>query len=106
MVDIKVLIALVPILPLIGFLLVALNTKRFVQGVVSIIACGSVLASFGISLALFILLLNAPEGTQYTVTLFDWINAGSFSSSISFLIDPLSSLMLLIITGVGFLIHV
>jgi NADH-quinone oxidoreductase subunit L len=106
MVDIKVLIALVPILPLIGFLLVALNTKRFVQGVTSIIACGSVLASFGISLALFILLLNAPEGTQYTVTLFDWINAGSFSSSISFLIDPLSSLMLLIITGVGFLIHV
>lgn len=106
MVDIKVLIALVPILPLIGFLLVALNTKRFVQGVTSVIACGSVLASFGISLALFILLLNAPEGTQYTVTLFDWINAGSFSSSISFLIDPLSSLMLLIITGVGFLIHV
>jgi NADH-quinone oxidoreductase subunit L len=106
MVDIKVLIALVPILPLIGFLLVALNTKRFVQGVTSIIACGSVLASFGISLSLFILLLNAPEGTQYTVTLFDWINAGSFSSSISFLIDPLSSLMLLIITGVGFLIHV
>jgi len=106
MVDIKVLIALVPILPLIGFLLVALNTKRFVQGVTSIIACGSVLASFGISLSLFILLLNAPEGTQYTVTLFDWINAGSFSSSVSFLIDPLSSLMLLIITGVGFLIHV
>lgn len=106
MVDIKVLIALVPILPLIGFLLIALNTKRFVQGVTSIIACGSVLASFGISLALFILLLNAPEGTQYTVTLFNWISVGNFSTSFSFLIDPLSSLMLLIITGVGFLIHV
>ncbi len=105
MVDIKVLIALVPILPLIGFLLIALNTKRFVQGVTSIIACGSVLASFGISVALFVLLLNAPEGTQYTVTLFNWISAGDFSASFSFMIDPLSSLMLLIITGVGFLIH-
>ncbi len=106
MVDIKVLIVLVPILPLVGFLLVSLNNKRFVHGVTSIIACGSVFASFGISIALFILLLNAPEGTHYTVTLFNWISAGGFSASFSFLIDPLSSLMLLIITGVGFLIHV
>ena len=39
-------------------------------------------------------------------TLLDWINAGSFSASFTFLIDPLSSIFLLIITGVGFLIHV
>ncbi len=106
MVDIKILIALVPILPLIGFLLIALNNKRFVHGVASIIACGSVLASFAISVALFIQLLLEPEGTQLTVTLFNWISAGGFSASFSFLVDPLSSLMLLIITGVGFLIHV
>ena len=42
----------------------------------------------------------------FIVTLFDWISAGNFKASISFLVDPLSSLMLLIITGVGFLIHV
>src|SRR5688572_4372197 len=106
MVDIKLLIALVPILPLIGFLLVSLNVKQFVPGVTSVIACGSVLGSFAISLALFIQLLISPEGTQLTVTLFDWISAGNFSASFSFVVDPLSSLMLLIITGVGFLIHV
>ncbi len=106
MVDIKILIALVPILPLVGFLLVSLNNKRFVHGVTSIIACGSVFASFGISVSLFIQLLIAPEGTEFNVTLFNWISAGGFSASFSFLIDPLSSLMLLIITGVGFLIHV
>jgi NADH-quinone oxidoreductase subunit L len=106
MVDIKVLIALVPILPLVGFLLVSLNTNRFVHGVTSIIACGSVFASFAISITLFIQLLLAPEGTQLTVTLFNWISAGGFSVDFSFLVDPLSSLMLLIITGVGFLIHV
>lgn len=106
MVDIKVLIALVPILPLVGFLLVALNTKRFVHGVTSIIACGSVFASFAISISLFVTLLMEPEGTQLTVTLFNWIGAGGFTVDFSFLVDPLSSLMLLIITGVGFLIHV
>lgn len=106
MVDIKLLIALVPIIPLIGFLLVSLNVKRFVPGVTSVIACGSVFASFVIALALFIILLTSPEGTQFEVTLFNWISAGGFSASFSFLVDPLSSLMLLIITGVGFLIHV
>ncbi|MFZ2905112.1 MAG: NADH-quinone oxidoreductase subunit L [Cyclobacteriaceae bacterium] len=106
MVDIKLLIALVPILPLLGFLLVSLNVKRFVPGVTSVIACGSVFASFAISLALFIILLTSPEGTLFEVTLFNWISAGGFSASFSFLVDPLSSLMLLIITGVGFLIHV
>ena len=106
MVDIKLLIALVPILPLIGFLLVSLNVKRFVPGVTSVIACGSVFASFVIAVSLFIILLTSPEGTQLEVTLFNWISAGGFNASFSFLIDPLSSLMLLIITGVGFLIHV
>lgn len=106
MVDIKLLIALVPILPLAGFLLVSLNNKRFVHGVTSIIACGSVFASFAISVALFVHLLTSPEGTQLTVILFNWISAGGFTASFSFLVDPLSSLMLLIITGVGFLIHV
>jgi NADH-quinone oxidoreductase subunit L len=106
MVDIKLLIALVPILPLVGFLLISLNVKRFVPGVTSVIACGSILGSFALAIALFVQLLISPDGTQLTVTLFDWISAGGFHASFSFLVDPLSSLMLLIITGVGFLIHV
>jgi NADH-quinone oxidoreductase subunit L len=100
----SLIITLIPISPLLGFLLIALNGKRLVPGFASLIACGSVFTSFGFSLALFIMLLNGAEPFQ--VTLFNWISAGNFNATIGFLIDPLSSLMLLIITGVGFLIHV
>src|SRR5882762_2507796 len=100
----KLVITLIPILPLLGFLFIALSGKRLVRGFASLVACGSVFASFGFSLALFIMLLN--RAAPFQVTLFNWISAGSFHATIGFLIDPLSSLMLLIITGVGFLIHV
>ncbi|SKC44481.1 NADH-quinone oxidoreductase subunit L [Ohtaekwangia koreensis] len=107
MVSIDLLVSLVPLFPLLGFLFVALNTRRLTQGVTAFIACGSVLFSFIISIALFVTLLGMPEGDRsISVTLFNWIAAGDFSASISFLVDPLSSLFLLIITGVGFLIHV
>ncbi len=103
----NVLISLVPLLPLLGFLIVALGGKKLSQGVTSVIACGVILISFIISIFLFTQLLSTPEDHRFfSVTLFDWIKTGGFSASISFLVDPLSSLMLLIITGVGFLIHV
>ncbi|HEY5919780.1 MAG TPA: NADH-quinone oxidoreductase subunit L [Chryseolinea sp.] len=107
MVGIDFLVSFVPLFPLLGFLFIALNTKRFTEGFTSFVACGSVLASFIVSFFLFIHLIGITAGErQIHVTLFDWISAGHFKASISFLIDPLSSLMLLIITGVGFLIHV
>ncbi|MBT1698001.1 NADH-quinone oxidoreductase subunit L [Fulvivirgaceae bacterium PWU4] len=101
------LIGLIPLAPLLGFLFIGLVNRNLTKGWVSFIACGSVFVSFVISIALFIGLLNAPEGqSSLTFTAFDWISAGNFSVSFSFLVDPLSSLMMLIITGVGFLIHV
>lgn len=107
MVGIDFLVGFVPLFPLLGFLFIALNTKRFTEGFTSFVACGSVLASFIVAMALFIHLSGITTGERSIhVTIFDWISAGNFKASISFLIDPLSSLMLLIITGVGFLIHV
>src|SRR5690349_1829371 len=107
MVNVNLVISLIPVLPLIGFLIVAFNVKTLPQWGTALAACGSVLLSFFFALFIFIRLLNAPEEARFfSVTLFDWISAGGFSSSIGFYIDPLSSLMLLIITGVGFLIHV
>lgn len=106
MVSTELLASLVPLFPLLGFLIVALNTRKLTQGVTSFIACGAVLLSFILSLILFFQLLGAPETEKsVSVVLYNWITAGNFSASISFLIDPLSSLFLLIITGVGFLIH-
>jgi NADH-quinone oxidoreductase subunit L len=100
----SLLIALIPLLPLLGFTAISLNSRKMAHGLSSAIACGGVLISFILSVMLFVGLINGAQ--SYEVTLFDWISAGSFHASISFLIDPLSSLMLLVITGVGFLIHV
>jgi NADH-quinone oxidoreductase subunit L len=104
MVTNDLLVSLVPLFPLLGFLIIALNSKKLSNGVAAFIACASVLFSFILAITLFISLQNG-QGAMH-VTLFNWIHAGGFSANISFLIDPLSSIMLLIITGVGFLIHV
>ena len=104
---VEILISLVPLLPLLGFLVIGLSGKRLSHGVASTIACGVVLISFVISIELFAQLLSVPEDQRsFQVMLTPWITAGNFSVNISFLVDPLSSVMLLIITGVGFLIHV
>lgn len=107
MVSLKTLALLIPVFPLIGFLLVALNVKRLPHGVASFIACGSVLLSFLAAVMVFSTLLGLPEESRsITIDAFTWIKAGNFKANMSFLIDPLSSIFLLIITGVGFLIHV
>lgn len=107
MVSVELLIRLVPVLPLLGFLLISLNNKRLSHGIASAVACGSVLVSFILAVVLFIELLNKPEDQRFfQVVLTDWISASNLSVNISFLVDPLSSIMLLVITGVGFLIHV
>ncbi len=96
--------ALIPLAPLAGFLLVALVNKRLRNWLAALIACSSVLFSFILSIVLFFAL--GEEQPAITFTAFEWIAAGNFSVSFSFLIDPLSIIMMLIITGVGFLIHV
>jgi NADH-quinone oxidoreductase subunit L len=107
MVSIDLLVSLVPLFPLLGFIYVAFNVKRLSPVVTSVVACGSILFSFLTAIYLFAFLLQLPaEERSITITLFDWIKTGSFTASLSFLIDPLSSIFLLIITGVGFLIHV
>jgi NADH-quinone oxidoreductase subunit L len=107
MVSMENIVALIPALPLLGFLIISLNARRLSHGIASVLASGVVLASFVLSVAVFFHLLSLPvDQRSIQVTLWDWIAAGNFSASLSFLIDPLSIIMLLVITGVGFLIHV
>ncbi len=100
----KTLVALVILFPLISFLTIGLNFKRIPEKLTTTLACGSVLVSFIISVLLFFFIKN--NNKIVTVTLFDWIPAAYATFSFSLVLDQLSSLMLLIITGVGFLIHV
>ena len=98
------LVWLIPLIPLIGFLINGLGRNILPKSVVGVIGSLTILLSFGLSLGVF-LELNSSEVKSFTVPLFDWISAGSLLVPFSFLVDPLSSLMLLIVTGIGFLIH-
>jgi NADH-quinone oxidoreductase subunit L len=98
---------LVPLFPLIGFLLNGLFLGHLRKGLVSIIACGSVGLSFAYGLVYFLDLLSLPEGARIiNNVLFTWIPSGQFHANISFLLDPLSAVMVLVVTGVSFVIHI
>lgn len=99
------LVGLIPLLPLLGFAVLGLFDKKLSKGLVGIVACGTILAAFIISLGVF-MEVRSLESHSVTVSLFDWISSGKLNVPFSFLVDPLSALFLLVITGVGFLIHV
>ncbi|MFL5739322.1 MAG: NADH-quinone oxidoreductase subunit L [Flavisolibacter sp.] len=108
------LILLIPLLPLIGFLINGLGRKYLPKAATSIIGSGTVLGSFILSLMLFFR-LDELSGRQISRSVrivanpvfhyFDFINTGYLHIPFDFQIDQLSVLFLLIITGVGFLIH-
>src|SRR5215471_6322601 len=111
------LIWLIPLFPAIGFVINGLIGKRLPKTAIGVIACSMVLLSFIFSAgAVFQLLQLDPEQRSHTVKLYEWINAGAahttqgpmarFSVDWAFLLDPLSSVMILVVTGIGFLIHV
>src|SRR3990170_6865516 len=97
------LVYLIPLLPLIGFLINGLGRKHLSKGIIGIIGCGTVLASFLISVWVFI---QVKDGNTHIAGYFDFISVDKLSIPFAFQIDQLSSIFLLIITGVGFLIHV
>jgi NADH-quinone oxidoreductase subunit L len=98
-------IYLVPLFPLIGFLINGLFRKSLPKSLSGLIGSGTILASFIVSVIIFFQVKQ--DGFQpETVRLFEFIHAGKLSIPFSLLVDPLSTLFLLIVTGVGFLIHV
>lgn len=105
--QIQNLIRLVPLFPLLGFLINGLLNKRMPEKGAGWIASLSVFGSFALSTWAFFLLKGLPvDARSIQATWFDWINVGPFAASFSFLYDPLSAVMMLVVTGVGFLIHV
>src|SRR3954462_8076620 len=98
------LVYLVPLFPLLGFLINGLGRKLLPKSLIGIIGSGVILASFAVSLGIFFDVKQ--DGFQpVIVNLYDFIRVAAFHIPFSFQVDQLSSLFLLIITGVGFLIH-
>ncbi len=115
----KNLILLIPLLPFIGFLINGLGRKYLPKSAIGIIGSGTVLASFIASVIVFFRLdefashveqrtssvrIDVPGNSIFNY--FDFINIPSLKVPFAFQIDQLSTIFLLIITGVGFLIHV
>ncbi|MFP5041389.1 NADH-quinone oxidoreductase subunit L [Parasediminibacterium sp. JCM 36343] len=96
------LVYLVPLFPLIGFLLNGLGCKVFTKQTVAVIGSGSILAAFVVSVLLF---LQVKANGAIYAPYFNFIDVPSLKIPFAFQVDQLSVLFLLIITGIGFLIH-
>lgn len=102
----QMLIAVLFAAPLLGFLINGLRFRSSNFKLAGSIATGAVLASFISAVILFKELASLPsEQRRLTAHFFDWISVGGMEIGASFLFDPLSAVMTLIITGVGTLIH-
>ncbi len=93
-------------LPIVGVLINGLLGRRLGWTVVRWIGPAVVLGAFLVGVGAFIELNNLGEETAVTVPLWTWATIGTFNVPINLLVDPLSMLMVLVVTGVGFLIHV
>ena len=96
---------IIPLLPLAGATINGLLGKRFSRGLVATVAltfCGAAFA-----MALWVVSQFSSLSTiPYVETVATWLRSGDFSVSYSFAIDQLSVVMLMVVTGVGFLIHI
>lgn len=96
---------LIPLFPLIGFLINGLGRRMVPKSLAGLIGSAAILASFILSVLVF-MEVRVEGFTAQEVTLFSFIKTAGLDIPFAFQIDQLSSLFLLIITGVGFLIHV
>ena len=91
--------------PLVCALLVTLGGNALPRRGAAYLVTTSVLVAFGGALTSFIALLGKdPEDREHISTAWTWITGGSYRSGFAVLVDPLSTMMMLIVSGVGFLI--
>jgi NADH-quinone oxidoreductase subunit L len=101
--------SLVMLLPLAGALVNALAGPRLPRNTVNLVGTASIFAAFVVACVMLILVVGAPASAKSaTVSLWQWINLGhgGLSVGVDLTLDPLSAVMIMVITGVGFLIHV
>lgn len=95
------------VFPALGALVISLFGTRLGRRVVGFLAPAMVFLSFGVAVAMFVQLLGLPaEERSHEVALWQWMVAGNFRVDAALLIDQLSVTMALVVTGIGFLIHV
>ncbi|MDP1931126.1 MAG: NADH-quinone oxidoreductase subunit L [Gammaproteobacteria bacterium] len=97
-------IGLLPAFPLAGFLALVLTRGKLPRRIAGVIGVGSVGLSFALAAAITVEFLGS-DALSHTQVLWTWMSVGNFTPGFSFYLDGLTVVMLLIISGVGFLIH-
>ena len=102
------MLLLIPLLPFVGFLVNASFGRRISKKAAGGVACGAMVASFAVSMAAVWRLLALPdEGGRAIVTgVYTWIASGDLSVGLTLRLDPLSAVMILVVSGIGSLIHI
>ncbi|MGI8960300.1 MAG: NADH-quinone oxidoreductase subunit L [Bryobacteraceae bacterium] len=95
---------LIPFFPLLGFFLNGLFGRRLSRTLINVIAVGSIAVSFGY--VLLVLSKLYPLDTAYSEHYFTWIQSGFLNVGFDLFLDRLNAVMLLVVTGVGLLIHI
>jgi len=101
------MLLLIPLLPLLGFLVNASFGKRVSKAAAGAVACGAMLASFAVAVwSVARLVQLEPESRAIVDQIYSWITSGDFRADFTLRLDPLSAVMILVVTGIGSLIHV
>ena len=101
------MLLLIPLLPFVGFLLNASFGRRISKPAAGAVACVAMVSSFAVSLAsVWQLVALAPESRAIAQHVLTWITSGDFSVGFALRLDPLSSVMILVVSGIGSLIHI
>ena len=96
----------IPLLPFAGFLVNNFGARVLPKRVVAVVASFAMFAAFAASvMGVRALVALSGEEREITQTVFTWIGSADFQIPLGLRLDPLSGLMILIITGIGFLIH-
>jgi len=98
-------LALILLFPALGVLFNLFLGPRYGRGAVNVVGPGVVFVAFGVATWAFLTLLAMPPGGALAVHLWGWIEAGRFHTELGLRLDALSGVMVMIVTGVGALIH-
>ncbi len=95
-----------PALPFASFLILAFFGSRLSKGVIAALGAGSVGLAALVSISIAVdFIASPPSGHSFTQVLWRWVEVGAFRPDIALHLDPLSLVMLLVVTVVGFFIH-
>src|SRR5579872_6816586 len=98
---------LVVLMPLLGFVILGLSGRLLPHRAVLTVAWGACGLAFFFALISFLSMLSTPAANRSVdQVVYTWVVSGDFQVSFGQLFDPLSAVMLLIVTGVGFIIHI